>query len=268
MGHPRVPQHCTHRRLAPGLYEPIVEGKRLHDGGVSLGALLKLLQRQLPIRVLQNTPVQHHLALVRGIPGPSIPDLSTPGPWHHTMDPGHPTQVPITTAASVSLSSHQCPQPGRSTTEGAMPHWGPGYPRYRDPVFSLQQQLRPCIAKGRRHMQELRCSKGGPQLVPKSLDCRGKNTQASSPCPSWQKSDPLSSPVCSPPQEAPLCFPVAARWDLVTHRSVPSLDGVSRQVDVFSSPKSPTSGRAQRIITGTRAILSSQIQALLWPPWP
>lgn len=37
------PWHCTHRRSAPGLYEPIVEGERLHNGGVGLGALLKLL---------------------------------------------------------------------------------------------------------------------------------------------------------------------------------------------------------------------------------
>lgn len=36
-----------------GLYQPVVEGQRLHDGGVGLGALLELLQRQLAVGVLQ-----------------------------------------------------------------------------------------------------------------------------------------------------------------------------------------------------------------------
>lgn len=53
----RSPWRRTHRRSALGLYKPIVEGERLHDGGVGLGALLKFLQRQLPVRILQNTPV-------------------------------------------------------------------------------------------------------------------------------------------------------------------------------------------------------------------
>lgn len=59
------PLVCTHRRSAPGLYEPIVEGERLHDGGVSLGALLEFLQRQLPVSILQK-----HSCYCSALPSP------------------------------------------------------------------------------------------------------------------------------------------------------------------------------------------------------
>lgn len=44
----------THHSSGPGLYQPVVEGQRLHDGGVSLGAFLELLKRQLPVSILQT----------------------------------------------------------------------------------------------------------------------------------------------------------------------------------------------------------------------
>lgn len=34
----------THHSSGPGLYQPVVEGQRLHNGGVSLGAFLELLK--------------------------------------------------------------------------------------------------------------------------------------------------------------------------------------------------------------------------------
>lgn len=43
----------THPSSGRGLYQPVIEGQRLHDGGVGLGPLLELLQRQLPVGVLQ-----------------------------------------------------------------------------------------------------------------------------------------------------------------------------------------------------------------------
>jgi hypothetical protein len=56
------PQHClrtlpTHHSSGPGLYQPIVEGQRLHNGGISLGAFLELLKSQLPISILQTREV-------------------------------------------------------------------------------------------------------------------------------------------------------------------------------------------------------------------
>lgn len=127
MGPPRTPPRRTHRRSAPGLYEPVVEGERLHDGGVGLGALLKLLQRQLPICVLQNTPVT---ALLR--PGEGDAEHPwTEHPWtEHPGVPAAPTpsrtaaRVPPTAAASVSPSNHPRLQPGKGAIEGAMTSQG------------------------------------------------------------------------------------------------------------------------------------------------
>ena len=39
--------------LGRGLYQPVIEGQRLHNGGVCLGSLLELLEGQLPVGVLQ-----------------------------------------------------------------------------------------------------------------------------------------------------------------------------------------------------------------------
>lgn len=39
--------------LGPGLYQPVIEGQRLHDGGVCLRSFLELLQGQLPVSILQ-----------------------------------------------------------------------------------------------------------------------------------------------------------------------------------------------------------------------
>lgn len=52
--HPCLRVHPTHPSSGPGLYQPIVEGQRLHDGGVGLGAFLELLKRQLPVGILQE----------------------------------------------------------------------------------------------------------------------------------------------------------------------------------------------------------------------
>lgn len=56
------PQPClrtppTHHSSGPGLYQPIVEGQCLHDGGVGLGALLELLKSQLPVSILRTREV-------------------------------------------------------------------------------------------------------------------------------------------------------------------------------------------------------------------
>lgn len=52
--HPCHRTHSAYPSSGPGLYQPIVEGQRLHDGGIGLGAFLELLQRQLPIGILQE----------------------------------------------------------------------------------------------------------------------------------------------------------------------------------------------------------------------
>lgn len=88
-GHTRPPPRQTHRRSALGLYEPVVEGEGLHDGGVSLGALLELLQRQLPVCVLQNVAV-----VLRHRPGaPTQPPTHTAAgterlgrPWGRSVE--------------------------------------------------------------------------------------------------------------------------------------------------------------------------------------
>lgn len=119
-----------------------------------------------------------------------------------------------------------------------------GIPEGCGALQRARRQLRPCYWRGKEAPAEAKTRQGDPRLPPKSLGPREKNpTRESSPCPSWQKSDPPASPVCSPPQEAPLCFPAAAGQDAVTHPFVPCLDGVPGQGHPFCPPTPPTSGQ-------------------------